>query len=134
MSELKAFAPVALKYSYDGNYLFFGKGTTYKDYEQTEYALVNEGCPIGVKVNRGVVFVTEHKNSADSLFMVENIGNARDELFDGISAQKLEVTIGENYKEIRFYSRGKRVNKKVVNGKIKFGLRVGDALFIEIIK
>lgn len=134
MSELKAFAPVALKYSYDGNYLFFSKGTTYKDYEQTEYALVNEGCPIGVKLNGGVAFVTEHKNGEDSLFMVENIGNVRDELFYGIAAQKLEVNVGENYKEIRFYSHGKRVNKKVVNGKVKFALRVGDALFIEIIK
>ena len=130
IAEMKAFAPVMLKYSYENNWIFFEKGKQAKDYEQTEYAEINSGCPIDVIPNKGVVFVTQSRGAEGSLFMIENIGNVKDELYGG-EPQKVQVSLGDAT-DVTVYRRGKKVQRKIVNGVFSEKLYVGDAIFVGI--
>lgn len=135
MAEMKEFAPVILKYDYNNDWIFCEKGKTHKDFEQTAFAYVHHGCPLGVKVDKGVALVTEMKAKDDKscLYMVENIGNIKDEFFNGAKAQNIKI--GLNYdSKLKVYKRGKEVDIKIKNGTLNFALKVGDAVFIEIIK
>ena len=64
--------------------------------------------------------------------MVENIGNPMDEVIGGELATKIEINLGEFAKNAKFYSRGKLVERKPINGVIIEKLHCGEALFIEV--
>lgn len=134
IKEMQAFAPVILSHEYDNNYLFFGEGQSAQDFEWTAKAIVNTDCPIGVKPDKGITFVTK-MNGQDGksvLYMVENLGNIKDE-FDGAKPQRVKIDLGcLDGVEVNVYRRGKKIEKKMVNGKFTQVLRVGDAIFIEL--
>ena len=130
IAEMKAFAPVILQYKYENNYIFFEEGKEAKDYEQTEHAMINDGCPISVKPDKGVVFVTQLRSKQGALYMIENIGNIKDELYGG-EPQKVKIGLG-NAHVLAVYRRGKKVARKIVNGCFTEKLYVGDAIFMEI--
>lgn len=132
IAEMKAFAPVMLKYDYQNSYILCEKGKSPEDFEQTKYAILNEDCPISVQPNEGVTLVTEHrgKDGKSVLYMVENIGNIKHELYGG-KPQRVRISLGEGA-VVKIYHRGKQIDKKINNGSFTQVLRVGDAIFIEM--
>lgn len=130
--ELKAFSKVQLKYTFKNSYIITEKGKTVKDFEHTALAYDDKNCPISVQIDKGVAIVTELENGDDRLYMVENIGNIKDELFNGAKPMQLKMRFPEGNK--RFYFRGKEVFLTAENGEYTHSLKVGDALFVEIKK
>ena len=119
-------------YKYFGSYVVTEAGKTYKDFDWTMNAYEVEECPIPVSVDKGVALVTKQENGADELYMLENIGNIRDELFDGAAPMQLKVRLPEGKK--KFYFRGKKIKAKPdANGEYSFSLKVGDAIFVEVL-
>lgn len=134
ISEMKAFAPIILEYDYKNNYIFTEKGKTAKNFEATEFAFLNDGCGIKVSPDKGVTLVTEHegKDGKSILYMIENIGNIKEEYFNGAKPQKVKIDgIGDG---ANIYSRGKLLSKKPIDGKFIATLPIGEAIFIEIKK
>ena len=133
--EIKRFERVLSKYRYEDCYFVFPDGKNMKDYKQTEYIpLTGAGetaCPIDVRAD-GVVLVTRQKGENSDLYMVENIGNLKDELFDGAGPITARINLGAQAKGAKFYYKGKRVSRKTIGGRIDEKLKVGDALFIEL--
>ena len=132
IGEMKAFEKTLVKYNFDSAYFFFPKGKTATDYEQTKEAFLKDGCPIQVKTAKSPVIVTELKNGANRMFMVENIGNTIDELLYGQRASKVEIDLGEFASKAKFFVRGKQVCRETVEGKLTEKMHCGDAIFIEI--
>ena len=132
IAEMKSFEHVALSYNYESNYLIFEQGKGFKDFEQTEFAIVNDNCPLSVSVDSGVALVTESKGvlKAGSLYMIENIGNVKEE-FNGAPKQVVKVTIPAALKS-KWYHRGVEFAPENKNDEYIVSLGSGDAVFIEI--
>lgn len=130
IKEMKKFSKIALKYEYENNYFVFEQGKTKNDFEQTVYAEECEACPFPISIDRGIALVTEQKNGENRLFMIENVGNVRDELFDGVPPMQVEFSLPAGKKT--FYSRGEKIDVKETDGKFVHGLKVGEAVFIEL--
>ena len=132
IAEMKAFSAVARKYEYFGSYVVTEAGKTCQDYDWTKFLYENEKCPISVTVDKGVALITKQEDGANELYMLENIGNVRDELFDGIPPMQIKAVFPEGNK--KFYFRGAEIqatpNEK---GEYTFALKVGDAIFVEIL-
>lgn len=132
IAEMKAFSAVARKYEYFGSYIVTEAGKTCQDYDWTKFLYENEKCPIPVTVDKGVALITKQEDGANELYMLENIGNVRDELFDGIPPMQIKAVFPEGNK--KFYFRGAEIqatpNEK---GEYSFALKVGDAIFVEIL-
>ncbi len=134
--EIKKFEPVLIKYDFDGSYLFFPEGKTKSDYEQTNFALAESGCPISVEPSCEVALVTHLTCGNSALYMVENIGNVKNEI-DGGEIMKAAISFGEETKgakKINFYRRAEKVGRKISENGITETLPCGEALFIEIVK
>ena len=80
--EMKKFSKVAFKYEYENNYLVFEQGKTKDDFEHTIYAEKTDDCPFPIAIDKGVLLVTEQRNGDDRLYMLENISNVKEELFN----------------------------------------------------
>ncbi len=136
IAEMKKFAKVGLKYSYQNSYIVAENGKTNADFDWTKYAYENEKCPFEVQVSQGVALITEQSavnGNGDKLYMIENFSNVRDELFDGVGPMQVRVELPEGKKN--FYSRGKKIRVKAdKDGKYTLSLKVGDAVFVEIKK
>lgn len=135
IAEMKAFESVVLNYDYDCDWIFCEEGKTYKDFEQTAFAFINDGCPIEVKPDSGVTLVTKMKgkDGKSDLFMIENVGNIKEEYFNGAKPQKARVKI-KGGQTVKVYERGKEINVKIKDGCFSKKLKVGDAIFAQVIK
>ena len=136
IAEMQKFAKVGLKYAYENSYIVTEKGKTNADFAWTRYAYENKPCPFDVQVDKGVAIVTEQaglENKNDKLYMIENLSNVKDELFDGVGPMQVRVELPKGKKS--FYFRGKKIRVKAdENGKYLLSLKVGDAVFVEIKK
>lgn len=130
IKEMKKFSEIACKYNYENSYFVTEKGKSIADYEQTILAEDHGKPPFAVETDKGVVLITEQKNDADRLFMIENIGNLKDELFNGALPIKVKFSLPEGKKT--FYFKGKETVVKQSDGQYCVELKVGDAVFIEI--
>ena len=134
IAEMKKFAKVGLKYAYENSWVATEAGKTYEDFDWTKFAYVNEKCPFDVQVSHGVALITEQSalsKNGDKLYMIENFGNVKEELFDGVGPMQVRVELPKGKK--KFYFRGKRMRVKAdKDGKYTFALKVGDAVFVEI--
>ncbi len=133
ISEFKQFEEVILDYKYKNSYIFIEKGKTKNDFMQTRCAEENEGCAISVTPSYGTVLCTEMEKDGSVMYMVENINNVKDELFDK-KVFTAKIHLGELAEGAEFYFRGKKVDKKVNDGVLKLKLRCGDAIFIKVNK
>ena len=118
---------VNLKYE---DTLFYSKGL-YATINYNE----NEPSPVPVTVDKGVALITKQKDcdNGNELYMFENLGNVRDELFDGIPPMQMRVSLPEGTK--KFYFRGEEIQATPnEQGEYSFDLKVGDAIFVELIK
>lgn len=132
ISEVKRFEKVLLPYRYRGSYLFFEKGKSAKDFMQTEYAFAEAKCDkIEVSPDRGVVLVTELKSDDSLMFMIENIGNIKDEIDTGRKTV-IKADLNKLGGKIKFYFRGRLVKRKIVKGILTETLSCGDALFLTV--
>ena len=132
IKEMQRFAPVLLKYTYENSYFVCGQGTTKEDFEHTMLAEDNGKPPFEISVDKGVALITHQKNGENLLYMIENIGNIKDEIFNAEKPMQVQFTLPNGKK--KFYFHGKRVGVKQENGVFSRALSVGDALFIEIKK
>ena len=131
IAEMKAFLKISGEYDYDSSYVVTERGKTSKDFDWTKFLYEDEPCPLAVTVDRGVVLVTKQVNAEGELYMLENIGNVRDELFDRIPPMELTVTLPEGKKT--FYFRGKEIELSPnEDGSYTLSLKVGDAIFAEV--
>jgi hypothetical protein len=64
--------------------------------------------------------------------MIENIGNVKEEYL-GAPPQKIKLSLGYDV-NAKVYRRGKEINGKIKNGECNFSLKVGEAVFVEIIE
>ncbi len=129
IKEMKKFAPVILPYTYESNYFFFEEGKTYKDFEQTEYAEINDGCPIEVQISKGVAFVTKLKKEGGEAYMVENLSNVKEELATG-EIPLVTVRLPKAAKKATYYYLGKKRKAKLVDGAFQLSLPCGHAIYI----
>ena len=132
IKEMQAFSKVLLEYNYENSYFVFEKGKTKDDFEQTILTEERGECPFPIKIDKGVALITEQRNGADRLYMIENIGNVKEELFNNAPPMKVETYLPDGEKS--FYFRGKKINSLEQNGKCSLELKVGDAIFVEIKK
>lgn len=136
IAEIKKFAKVGLKYAYKNSYIVTEAGKTNADFEWTRYAYENEKCPFAMEVSQGVALVTEQSalsKNGDTLYMIENISNVKDELFDHVPPMQVRVALPAGKK--KFYFRGKKIRVKAdKDGKYTLSLKVGDAVFVEMKK
>ena len=130
IAEMQKFAKVALAYEYENNYLVFAEGKQKSDFEYLKYAEENGKPPFKLSIDRGVALVTEQTNENGKLFMIENIGNVKAELFENEPAMQVvcELPIGNK----TFYSKGERIDCKEIDGRYAFSLKVGEAIFVEV--
>lgn len=133
IAEMKKFSAVARKYEYFGSYIVTEAGKTCKDFDWTKFLYEDEACPIPVTVDKGVALITKQENGEDELYMLENLGNVRDELFDGAPPMQIKAVLPNGNK--KFYFRGEEISLVPdENGAYVFSLKVGDAVFVEILK
>ena len=133
ISEMKKFFDVLRNYSYESSHVVTEKGKTCKDFDWTKFIYEDEPSPIPVTVDKGVALVTRQANGENELYMIENIGNVRDELFDGAKPMVASTVLPKGEK--RFYFRGEQIEVEPnSNGEYLFNLKVGDAIFVEILK
>jgi len=130
--EMQKFSKIALRYGYENNYIVTENGKDLKDFEQTFYAEDNGESPFPINVSSGIALVTEQKNGEDTLYMIENIGNIKHELFESAPPMRVECTFPKGKR--RFYYRGKRFRPKKQGESFVLDLRVGEAVFVEIKK
>ena len=137
IGEMKQFEPIIIDYSYVDNYIVCGKGKTYADFPHVSEIEHNEKpCPINVKPNLGVTFISEleNKEKNSKMFMVQNISNVKEE-WDTGKVMRVNVdlsNVAENSKEINFYFKGKKIDVKLNNKEFNRKLHCGDAIFIEV--
>ena len=133
ISEMKKFLKVGRKYSYQSSHVVTQKDKTCKDYDWTKYLYEDEPSPVPVSVDKGVSLITRQTNGADELYMFENIGNVRDELFDNAPPMQMTISLPDGKKN--FYFRGKKTEMQPnADGTYTLSLKVGDAVFVEILK
>lgn len=133
IAEMKKFSAVARKYEYCSSHIVTEKGKTCKDFDWTKFLYEDEPSPVPVAVDKGVALITKQENGKDELYMFENLGNVRDELFDGAKPMQMTVRLPEGRK--KFYFRGEEMQPTVgEDGSYVFSLKVGDAVFVEILR
>ena len=133
IAEMKKMSVVLQNYAYESSHVVTEAGKTCKDFDWTKFLYEDEPSPIPVTVDKGVALITRQTNGENELYMLENIGNVRDELFDGIGPMQLKAKLPAGTKN--FYFRGEKIQATPdVNGEYVFDLKVGDAIFVEIIK
>lgn len=132
IKEMKRFSKVLLKYEYENSYFVYEQGKGKPDFEQTVLAEDNGTAPFNIKIDKGVALVTEQRNGDNSLYMIENIGNVKDELFDGAPPMKVEFNLPDGEKT--FYFRGEKTDCKNNDRKFYRELKVGDAIFVEVLR
>lgn len=132
IKEMKKFSSVVLKYEYENSYIVTEQGKTKDDFEWTASAEDNGKPPFPMQIDKGVALVTEQKNGNDRLYMLENIGNVKDELFENAPPMRVEFELPNG--ETAFYFRGEKIDCARENGKFVRELKVGDALFVEVKK
>ena len=131
ISEMKRVLRLCGKYEYESSHIVAEKGKSNEDFDWTRYVYENEKCPLDVSVDKGVALVTRQTNGNDELYMFENIGNVRDELFDNAPPMRLKAALPDGMKA--FYFRGKKIAVLPdEEGLYGFALNVGDAVFAEI--
>ncbi|MBQ8394719.1 MAG: hypothetical protein IJX49_04020 [Clostridia bacterium] len=133
IAEMKKFSAVARNYRYFSSHVVTEAGKTCKDFDWTKFLYEDEASPIEVTVDKGVALITKQENGADELYMLENIGNVRDELFDNAPPMQLCTKLPEGKK--KFYFRGEE--REILpdeKGVYTLSLKVGDAVFVEIKK
>ncbi len=135
IKEMQAFAPVILKYDYQDCYFTLEKSKNYADFTQTEFAEVTNDSPLNTSVSYGVGLITKLTNANSTLYMIENLGNIKDE-FEGKKPARFSIDLNSERqaKDIKFYYRGKEKKITAKNGKINLALKCGDAIFIEFIR
>ena len=133
IGEMKKFSTVLRKYEYDSSHVVTEEGKTYQDFDWTKFIYENEPSPIPVTVDKGVALITQQSNGDDKLYMFENLGNVRDELFDRIPPMQLTAYLPMANK--KFYFRGGEISPTSDGqGNYTFDLKVGDAVFVEVLK
>ena len=133
IKEFKRFAKIALGYEYENSYVVCEDGKTADDFDHTKYLYEKKTCPLKTKVEKGVALVTESKGEKGKLYMFENIGNVKEELFEGAKPMRFTAYLPEGKK--KFYFRGKPIKVKAnADGSYTFSLKVGDAVFAEVRK
>ena len=131
LAEMKEFLPIMRQYSYESSYVVTEAGKTSQDYDWTKFLYEDEACPLAVTVDHGVSLITKQTKGEDALYLFENIGNIRDELFDHAAPMQMKVKLPEGKKT--FYFRGKSVECVAdADGVYTFLLKVGDAMFVEV--
>lgn len=131
ISEFKMFESVIIDYNFKESYIFIEKGKTQKDFMQTRCAICNSGCAIDVEPSYGTVLCTEMVKGDSTMYMVENINNVKDELFDN-KIMTAKINLGKFADGAEFYFRGRKVEKKLNNGILKLKMHCGDAIFIKV--
>ncbi len=132
LAEMKAFSSVAKNYEYCSSHVVTEAGKTCKDFDWTKFLYEDEPSPIPVTIDKGVAFITKQTNGGDELYMFENLGNVRDEFFDGAQPMQLKAYLPERNK--KFYFRGEEINVTPdADGAYTFALKVGDAVFVELL-
>ena len=121
-----------MKYDYQNSYFVYENGKGKEDFEQTILAEDNGKPPFEIKVDSGVALITQQSNETGVLFMIENIGNVKDELLKNALPMQVECSLPQGEKN--FYYRGEKINVVEENEKYKLTLKVGDAIFVEIKK
>ena len=132
IKEMKKFSSVACKYDYENSWFVTEGGKNISDFEQTMLAEDHGAPPFEIRTDKGILLVTEQKNGNDSLFMIENVGNIKDELFNGALPVNVEFSLPEGRKT--FYRKAEKTDVEQSGGKYRVGLKVGEALFVEIKK
>lgn len=133
ISEMKKLSVVLRNYRYESSHIVTESGKTCKDFDWTKFLYEDEPSPIPVSVDKGVALITRQTNGENELYMLENLGNVRDELFDGIPPMCLSARLPEGEK--KFYFRGEQIQATPnAEGEYTFALKVGDAIFVEIMK
>lgn len=133
IAEMKKLSLVLRNYRYESSHVVTENGKTYQDFDWTKFIYENEPSPVPVCVDKGVALITRQTNGENELYMFENIGNVRDELFEGIPPMRLSVRLPEGEKKC--YFRGEQIEATPnAEGEYAFDLKVGDAIFVEIIK
>lgn len=133
ISEMKKLSVVLCNYRYESSHIVTESGKTCKDFDWTKFLYEDEPSPIPVSVDKGVALITRQTNGENELYMLENLGNVRDELFDGIPPMRLSARLPEGEK--KFYFRGEQIQATPnAEGEYTFALKVGDAIFVEIMK
>ncbi len=130
IGEFKAFEPIILDYKFHESYVAFEKGKTAEDFTQTKTAICNENCPISVQPSHGVVLINEMRKEGATMFMVENISNVKEELFEK-RVMRVKIDLKAFADGAKFYFKGKEKALAVKDGVIRLQLHCGDALFIE---
>ncbi len=135
IKEMQKFAPIALQYTFEDCYFVLEEGKGYADFTQTKFAEVTKECPLKTSISYGVGLVTKAQNGNNTLYMVQNLGNVKDEI-DGRAPARVTVDLETELpaKDIKFYYRGKEKTIAVKDGKINLALKCGDAIFIEMIR
>ena len=132
IGEMKEFSSVLRNYNYFGSYVVTEPGKTYKDFDWTKFIYEIEECPISVSVDKGVALITKQENGLNELYMLEKIGNVQDELFDKAGPMELTAKLPDGKK--KFYFRGKEIEAQPnEKGEYAFSLKVGDAIFVEVL-
>lgn len=133
IAEMKKLLDVSWKYDYASSHVVTEAGKACQDFDWTKYLYEDEKCPLKVELDRGVSLITRQTNGNDELYMLENIGNVRDELFDHIPPMQLKASFPDGKK--KFYFRGEEIEcVPDEQGVYTFSLKVGDAIFVEILK
>ena len=133
ISEMKKLSVVLRNYRYESSHIVTESGKTCKDFDWTKFLYEDEPSPIPVSVDKGVALITRQTNGENELYMFENLGNVRDELFDGIPPMRLSARLPEGEKKC--YFRGEQIQATPnAEGEYTFALKVGDAIFVEIMK
>ncbi len=133
ISEMKKLSVVLRNYRYESSHIVTESGKTCKDFDWTKFLYEDEPSPIPVSVDKGVALITRQTNGENELYMLENLGNVRDELFDGIPPMRLSARLPEGEK--KFYFRGEQIQATPnAEDEYTFALKVGDAIFVEIMK
>ena len=134
IKEFKAFEPVIINYNYDNSYLFFPEGMDKNSFNYTKEAVISDTSklPIKVTTSKCPIFVTEMKNGDARMFMIQNADNPIEETLYKKRVPEIEIDLGNLAEKAKFYYKGKLVERKVENGKLKEKLARGQALFIEV--
>lgn len=131
IKRMKKFSKSLLKFQYDNCYFTFEKGKTNKDFPQTEFALINESCPIKTDISYGVMLITVQTNKNEKLYTFENLGNIKDEL-DGKPMANVMIEIPKTEKIIKTFVNGKPTKLKIKNNVINQNLGVGNAIYVRV--
>jgi hypothetical protein len=134
IKEVKAFEPVIIKYNYDNAYFFYPEGKDKSISDSTEKVIESDvkNIPISVKTPKYPVMVSELKNGKSSMYMVQNVGNTKEEILYNKRATTLEIDLGEVAGKAKFYYRGKLVERTLDGTVLKEKLGIGQAIFIEV--